>query len=104
MPVRKHHLMIDGRKFMYMEPYPAQRPWNAKEFGTLGLRCQEICGTAYKRPHFSCIHCFIRKVWYGKLPPVIEMQTYSVIGNVHRSWWKKILFRWIWSIVEFLVE
>lgn len=104
MPVRKQHIKIDDRLFMYMEPYPAREPWNRKNWGKFGLSCQHICGTSYLRPHFSSLHCFIRKVWYGKIPPVIELQQYGVVGNKHRSWWKKILFRWIWSIVEYLVE
>jgi len=72
----------------------------------MGLTCRHLCGRDYNRPHFSCISgkCWIRRVWYGKLPPVIEVMPYTLLRNADRPRWKHILFRWMMTIVEWFAS
>jgi len=53
---------------------------------------------------FLIHNCWIRRTWYGKMPPVIEVRTYGLLRNAHRPWWKKWLFKLSMSLTEWFAS
>jgi len=118
VPAKKYYFKLPDpkkknkmRQYMWLKVWPADEPRisrvdrakgkTEKKWGRFGLPCQRICGTIYHRPHFSAIHCWIRRVWYGKMPSVIEVDPYTLLLRVRRRGLLRwILLRWYMTIAE----
>ncbi len=47
-----------------------------------GALCSGLCGHELKRFHFSCLACRLRRVAFGKLPPLLHVAPYVLIIRV----------------------
>ena len=50
-----------------------------------GALCSRLCGHELKRFHFSCITCRLRRVAFGKLPPLLHVTPYIMIIRVDKQ-------------------
>ena len=46
---------------------------------TGGFACQSLCGKRLRRPHFTCLYCRIRRVFYGKMSHKVTARRYRVL-------------------------
>jgi len=61
--MHKTRIFLDAHGFYYvLTVYPSSH--TAKG---IPLACYTLCGWDLRRPHLTCLHCRIRKVWYGKM-------------------------------------
>jgi len=44
----------------------------------LAFPCVSLCEKPLRRPHITCIHCHIRKVWYGDRVNKVIVKPYIV--------------------------
>jgi hypothetical protein len=44
-----------------------------------GALCSSLCGHQLKRFHFSCLFCRLRRVAFGKLPPLLQITPYILV-------------------------
>lgn len=66
----------DGKGLLWMKvdvPKPRERP-----HGPLAPRCYRHCLFYMARPHFTCLSCRIRRVLQKKIPPLQDVELYTV--------------------------
>lgn len=59
----RRKLILDGHGYTMghvVKPTPSKK-------GIAGFACQNLCNLTLNRPHFSCAHCTVRKVYYKKM-------------------------------------
>lgn len=73
----------------------------------LGFPCRELCGFDLKRPHLTCVHCRLRRVALGKLPPLfpvfLHFWTVRVQGR-RFALLKDQVIKWLASVIELLAD
>jgi hypothetical protein len=72
----------------------------------LSLPCSALCGHNLKRPHFTCIHCRIRRVWLGQIPDTFEVKPLLILVMKNRKFAKikNYIIKNLVRIIEFLAN
>lgn len=92
-----------GKKYIYFRVRP--RPEPEEGWHRWGWHCRFICGTNWRRPHFTCLRgCWGNRIWYGKMPPVFRFNHLNVIIIKNRPLWKRLLAKPVCSVLEWLTS
>jgi hypothetical protein len=82
MQLNKYSIVIfdeDRNLYQYISSLP-------KSINKKGLIwCRLYCNKGVRRPHLTCLFCFYRKVWEGKLPNLIPIEL-ELLGTRVDSW------------------
>ena len=100
LPEGRFCFSFGKRKFYYLRARPRER----RKFSPGGAGCRYLCGQNLRRPHFTCVSggCKLRNVWYGRVPPVFEVEDFSMyFVKERRSRLKRFLRKVLVSLMEF---
>jgi len=69
-------------------------------------RSRETCGKRLRRPHLTCLTCWIRRMHSGTMPVNLRCKEIRLLVWMYRpgARWKKHLIKPLMSILETLVR
>ena len=65
-------------------------------------RQERFCGLKLRRPHLTCLYCFLRRVANGELPAVFSVKFIVVPVLPAIKPWKRVIIKKVVSLLEFL--
>ena len=101
LPEGRFCFSFGKRKFYYLRARPRSRE---RRFSLGGAGCRYLCGQNLRRPHFTCMSggCRLKNVWYGRAPPVFEVEDFSMyFVKERRSRLKGFLRKILITLMEF---
>lgn len=72
------------------------------KYSRFSMPCTSVCGMNLRRPHLTCLYCWSRKVFYGKMKNNFEGDYFLVPVKKNLPLYRRIILKELISLAEFV--